>query len=350
MIIRKFGWGRYAVRLSSRRITSPQFRLRSVYFSGVRTRRCSSTELRALSRTEAKKEKTTTPGRMATRTASKTTGHGDDINRYDREDAAANARARTLQEISEERRTRRRGEAVDAIRLLQEALLLASESSSSEVDSDNCSTIANTSTGESALETEEFQLPSARQQRKRRSSRNSSSDSDRKKRSGTKPAPAGESQPVQAVVPNHSKAKEGRVVLREKARWKAVNAEMSQQGVRTTKVVNTNVGIRIQPASANDYRQLIRVVSDLKVQFHSYQLTEKPLKVVIRGVSEEITEDEVTQDLASQGFQHASCKRMVVGAARCPIPLIFVQMAKSEEDLFGDARMWNERHRRIQAG
>ncbi|GJQ79543.1 hypothetical protein Trydic_g16390 [Trypoxylus dichotomus] len=107
-----------------------------------------------------------------------------------------------------------------------------------------------------------------------------------------------------------------------------VNAELAQQEVRTTKGVNTNVGIRIQPASAADYRQLVRIVSAMKLQYHSYQLTEE--KPLIRGVSEEITEEEVAQDLASQGFPHASCKRMVVGAARRAIPLVFVQLTKNE--------------------
>ncbi|GJQ79525.1 hypothetical protein Trydic_g16372 [Trypoxylus dichotomus] len=219
------------------------------------------------------------------------------------------------QSAREERRARRCGEAIDAIRLLQDALPLASESTTSDADSDDCSTIGNTSTGESAMDTDDFQLPSARRQLKGKGSRNSSSESYRRKRSRTKPATAGESQPVQSV-PNHHKAKDARVppvVLREKARWMAVNAELFQQGVRTTKVVNTNVGIRIHPASAAEYRQLVRIVSAMKVQYHSYQLTEEqPLKAVIREVSEE----EVAQDLANQGFQHASCKRMAVGAAR----------------------------------
>ncbi|GJQ70714.1 hypothetical protein Trydic_g647 [Trypoxylus dichotomus] len=196
---------------------------------------------------------------------------------------------------------------VDSIRLLQEALPLATDSTTD--DSDDCSTIGNTSTAESAaesaMETEEFQLPSPRIQRKRKSSRNSSSESERRKRPGTKPATAGDVQPANA-------AKDTRVppvILREKARWMAVHV----QGVRTTKVVNTNVGIRIQPATAPDYHQVVRIVSEMKVQYHSYQLTEeKPLKVVIRGICGEITEDEITRDLASQGF-HAFCKRMLVG-------------------------------------
>ncbi|GJQ72941.1 hypothetical protein Trydic_g1583 [Trypoxylus dichotomus] len=44
-----------------------------------------------------------------------------------------------------------------------------------------------------------------------------------------------------------------------------------------------NVSIRIQPATADDYRQLLQAVTALNMQFHSYQLTEdKPLNVVLR--------------------------------------------------------------------
>ncbi|GJQ79094.1 hypothetical protein Trydic_g5350 [Trypoxylus dichotomus] len=123
-----------------------------------------------------------------------------------------------------------------AMGLLQEALLLASYSSSSDMNSDECSTIGNTSMEESTMEAEEFHFPLGRQQRKGRSSRNSCSDSDRRKRPGTKPAPARESQSAQAAVPN-PKAKDGRVlpvVLRERARWTAVNAEMSHQPSTST--------------------------------------------------------------------------------------------------------------------
>ncbi|GJQ66607.1 hypothetical protein Trydic_g4580 [Trypoxylus dichotomus] len=48
------------------------------------------------------------------------------------------------QSAREERRARRRGEAVDAIRMLQDALPLANESTS-DTDSDDCSTIVPTS-------------------------------------------------------------------------------------------------------------------------------------------------------------------------------------------------------------
>ncbi|GJQ80518.1 hypothetical protein Trydic_g12409 [Trypoxylus dichotomus] len=111
----------------------------------------------------------------------------------------------------EDRRARRRCETVDSIRLLNEALPLATDSTSE--DSDDCSTIGNTSTAESAAEsamdTDGFQLPSARRQMKRKNSHNSSSESDKKKRPGTKTVAAEVSQPVESV-PNHPQAKDAR--------------------------------------------------------------------------------------------------------------------------------------------
>ncbi|GJQ88801.1 hypothetical protein Trydic_g13294 [Trypoxylus dichotomus] len=163
---------------------------------------------------------------MAARTAPKTTT--PDMETTTATATATNAKTTpptpmpgtSKQSAREERRARRRGEAIDAIRLLQDALPLVSESTTSDADSDDCSTIENTSTEESAMDTDDFQLPSARRQLKRKGSRNSSSVSDRRERPGTKPVTVGEFQPVQSV-PNQPKAKDARVpavVLREKAR------------------------------------------------------------------------------------------------------------------------------------
>ncbi|GJQ79300.1 hypothetical protein Trydic_g16167 [Trypoxylus dichotomus] len=233
------GFGRYTER-SSRRITSPQFILRSVYFSVVRTRRCS-----------------------------------------------------------------------------------------------NFSCPFGNTTDDAATDPDGFRPPSRRQQRRRKGSANSDYDTGRK-RTGAKLVPTGGTgpQPVlaTAAIP---KAKEGcvpPVVLREKARWTTLNTEILRRGIRTTKVVNTNVGIRIQPTTADDYRQLVHAVTALNMQFHSNQLTEdKPLKVVLRGVPEDITEDEINRDLVRQGIRVLECKRMLVAQARRPIPLVFGQLTKSDE-------------------
>ncbi|GJQ76582.1 hypothetical protein Trydic_g22032 [Trypoxylus dichotomus] len=59
------------------------------------------------------------------------------------------------------------------------------------------------------------------------------------------------------------------VILREKARWTTLNAEILRRGIRTRNVVNTNVGIRIQPATPADCRQLVQAPSYVESQITS---------------------------------------------------------------------------------
>ncbi|GJQ70132.1 hypothetical protein Trydic_g13306 [Trypoxylus dichotomus] len=115
----------------------------------------------------------------------------------------------------------------------------------------------------------------------------SSSGFDERKRPGRLSATEEVSRPDRAA-PSRPKAKDARVppvVLREKARWMAINAELAQQGGRTTKLVGTNAGIRIQPApAAADNRQLVRIGADMKDLYLAYRLTEGiPLRYVVRG-------------------------------------------------------------------
>ncbi|GJQ79066.1 hypothetical protein Trydic_g18471, partial [Trypoxylus dichotomus] len=216
----------------------------------------------------------------------------------------------------------------DVLARLKEAVANASEDSASDMefddDNETDTTVTNTSADESTAD--DFRPPSRRQQRKRKGSCNSGSDGESKKRPVANTNPEGTS-----AVPK----KEGRippVVLRDKARWMRVNAEIQQLGVKIIKVVNAQVGIRIQPATASDYRRLVEIVTNMKVPFHSYQLTEeKPLKIVLRGLPEEISDEEIQEDLAQQGFATATVKRMTVGPNKRPIPLVFVQLTKNEQ-------------------
>ncbi|GJQ76684.1 hypothetical protein Trydic_g5205, partial [Trypoxylus dichotomus] len=208
----------------------------------------------------------------------------------------------------------------DVLARLKEAVDNASEDSSDmefdDIETDT--TLTNTSADESTAD--DFRPPSRRQQRKRKGSCNSGSDEESKKRPVTK------TNPKRTSAPSDVPKKEGRippVVLRDKARWMRVNAEIQQLGVKIVKVVNAQVGIRIQPATASDYRRLVEIVTNLRVPFHSYQLTEeKPLKIVLRGLPEEISDEEIQEDLAQQGFATATVKRMTVGPNKRPIPLV----------------------------
>ncbi|GJQ66701.1 hypothetical protein Trydic_g4653 [Trypoxylus dichotomus] len=128
--------------------------------------------------------------------------------------------------------------------------------------SDDNSTIGNT-TNDAAADLDGFRPPSRRQQRKTKGSTNSDSDTGRK-RTGAKLVPTGGTgpQPVLATAAIPAIP----IVLREKVRWTTLNTEILREGIRTTKVVNTNVGIWIQPTTADDYRQLMQAVTALNMQ------------------------------------------------------------------------------------
>ncbi|GJQ65618.1 hypothetical protein Trydic_g7712 [Trypoxylus dichotomus] len=152
--------------------------------------------------------------------------------------------------------------------------------------------------------------------------------------------------------PNHPKAKEARVppvALREKARWMAVNAELSQQGVRTTKMVNTNVGIRMQPASAADYRQLVCIVSAMEIQYLSYQLREGRQPRSLRG-------DHRGGSGPRSGEPRIPARILQKDSSwsSTPSDTAYLRPADEErrgkEDLFGDSCVRHECHRRVQTG
>ncbi|GJQ70752.1 hypothetical protein Trydic_g684 [Trypoxylus dichotomus] len=170
-------------------------------------------------KTEAEKERTTTPGRMATRTAPKTTPDMEKTFTSTATEKTTDARAWNFQEVGEggapSPKTWRSPRCHSPV---------AGSPAAGERNDD-----VGRGLGRLFHHREHVDggirdgyrrlLTSVRQTRKR---------------SGTKPGTAGESQPIQSV-PNHPKAKDARVppvVLREKARWMAVNAELSQQPPR----------------------------------------------------------------------------------------------------------------------
>lgn len=146
---------------------------------------------------------------------------------------------------------------------------------------------------------------------------------------GTGPKPS-----VPVIVEPHTKGdRVPPIVLRDKTKWNALRTEIARRGIQTVKSINNNHGIRILPRTKNDYRLLVDAVTQLKYEFHSYQLTEdKPLKVVLRGIPETIKPEEIQQDLHDQGFNILQCSRMTVGdtANRRDTPLIFISLPRTE--------------------
>lgn len=60
-------------------------------------------------------------------------------------------------------------------------------------------------------------------------------------------------------------------------------------------------GIKIQPTTAADYKNIIRLFDNKEIQYHTCQLLEdKELKIVIRGLYRETDPQEILEDLKNQ--------------------------------------------------
>lgn len=87
-------------------------------------------------------------------------------------------------------------------------------------------------------------------------------------------------------------------IIKDKSKWMNTSKLIKKHNINTTKCKAVSSGIQIEPASEDDYRKLKKLFENQKIEFYTYQLrSEKRLKVVIRGVTQEITEKEVADDL-----------------------------------------------------
>lgn len=85
-------------------------------------------------------------------------------------------------------------------------------------------------------------------------------------------------------------------------------------------------GVHIEP-NEEDYRSL-----------YTYQLkSEKRLKIVLRGVLTEISEQEVSENLHEQGYPVTKVKRMK-GRNRQDIPLVLLELDKEYKLIYNNLR------------
>ncbi|GJQ88520.1 hypothetical protein Trydic_g4931 [Trypoxylus dichotomus] len=82
------------------------------------------------------------------------------------------------------------------------------------------------------------------------------------------------------------------IIIKETAKWTRTANLMREKRITATKSKLINTGIQVEPATEEDYRKLSKLLKDQKTQFYTYQLkSEKKLKVVLRGITQDITDD-----------------------------------------------------------
>lgn len=124
------------------------------------------------------------------------------------------------------------------------------------------------------------------------------------------------------------------IFLKEKEKWTTVQQIILKNKINTTKCRMTATSIQIDPATAEDYRNLKKVLQSENIQFFTFDLpSEKKLKVVIRGVITQLSEEEIKKDLEEQGYPATRVIRMK-GRQGTVIPLVLVEIDKQFKTIY----------------
>ncbi|GLV46068.1 hypothetical protein CBL_05154 [Carabus blaptoides fortunei] len=126
------------------------------------------------------------------------------------------------------------------------------------------------------------------------------------------------------------------IILRTKVNMLQILSELKNKGVTIKDAVNRTDCIKIHVESPKDFRQTTNHFDTNKIPYHTYHLAEeKLLKVVIRGIPEDINPKEVLEELQRLDYPAISATRMRSWPNRKAIPLILVQLTKPEgKDIF----------------
>ncbi|RZC39812.1 PRE C2HC domain containing protein, partial [Asbolus verrucosus] len=109
-------------------------------------------------------------------------------------------------------------------------------------------------------------------------------------------------------------------------------------GVKITKAKTCQDGIRIQPATSDEFRAITKYFDGAKVQFHTFSLEEdKTLRVVLKPIPVGIDSSEVKEDLELQGFKPIKVSRMVRRGNK-PLQNLLVELPRTESRIFQELK------------
>lgn len=124
------------------------------------------------------------------------------------------------------------------------------------------------------------------------------------------------------------------VVLREPAKWTALNKSIAKKKIQYVKARTTHEGIRISPQTIDDHRQLTKLMDEEKIPYHTFTFkSEKTLKVVLRGICNSITEEEIKADLEEVGYPTINVTRLL-SKDKKPMPLIQVELERKYHSIY----------------
>lgn len=101
--------------------------------------------------------------------------------------------------------------------------------------------------------------------------------------------------------------------MMEKTKFTELTKYLAARRIEYGSARATQEGVQMNPPNKKeDYRSIISHLINQKIPFHTYQTEEeKCLRVVIKSILENITIEEVEEDLVKQGFHPGRIHRML---------------------------------------
>ncbi|RVE41303.1 hypothetical protein evm_014047, partial [Chilo suppressalis] len=114
----------------------------------------------------------------------------------------------------------------------------------------------------------------------------------------TPPAPT--ARPPRAPATSAASVKPPPVFLRDKSLWQSVANSCKAKNINYSQASNLGDSIKICTPDSNAYRNLIKLLSDLKYPYHTFALPEeRKVRAVLRGVPYELSNEDILNDLVT---------------------------------------------------
>lgn len=102
------------------------------------------------------------------------------------------------------------------------------------------------------------------------------------------------------------------IVIRDKSQWPKISSLLYSKKINYTRASSAKDGIRVQPSTIEDFKNMHKLLIAEHFPFHTHQLrSEKKLKIVIRGIPTEFTTSDIAADLHKSGYPALKVTRML---------------------------------------
>ncbi|OXU22233.1 hypothetical protein TSAR_016876 [Trichomalopsis sarcophagae] len=113
------------------------------------------------------------------------------------------------------------------------------------------------------------------------------------------------------------------IIIREKDRWPKIQRALAEHDIVLRRAMNLTDGVKIYPDTVEIFREITKKLDDSEIQYTTHQLKEdRELVVVIRGVNESYTEDEILEEIRRKNPATKKVFRMRKGEKIWPLVVV----------------------------